>query len=337
MTDDSEYSIDQEIADVSICAPHVIILGAGASLAAFPRGDRNGRRLPVMSNFVEVVGLEETLAKYGIVYSPGDNFEDIYSSLHLTNKPAANELTSIIEDYFSRLELPDEPTIYDHLVLSLREKDFIATFNWDPFLYQACARNHRAAQMPGVAYLHGSVAVGFCLKDRRKGRNGARCSICSEIFSSTRLLYPIQEKNYNADPFVKAEWEGLKVHMKHAMILSIFGYGAPKSDVEAIRLMKEGWGDVDQRSMEQTEIIDIRPEDELEKSWETFIHTHHCEVHDSFYNSWIGKHPRRSCEAAFQQYYQAKFIDENPIPAGLGFADLYQWISALTNMEGARA
>jgi len=34
--------------------PHVFILGAGASVAACPDGDRNGRRLPVMANFVEV-------------------------------------------------------------------------------------------------------------------------------------------------------------------------------------------------------------------------------------------------------------------------------------------
>jgi hypothetical protein len=32
------------------------------------------------------------------------------------------------------LELPDHPTVYDHLLLSLRKKDAIFTFNWDPFL-----------------------------------------------------------------------------------------------------------------------------------------------------------------------------------------------------------
>jgi hypothetical protein len=37
--------------------PHVVILGAGASLAAFPNGDRNGRRLPLMKDFVDVVAL----------------------------------------------------------------------------------------------------------------------------------------------------------------------------------------------------------------------------------------------------------------------------------------
>lgn len=322
MTDIHEYTVNQEIADVSVGAPHVVVLGAGASLAAFPKGDKNGRCLPVMTNFVEVVGLESILAKYGVTYSPGQNFEDISSAIHRKNIEAAKELNAIIDNYFSQLQLPDHPTIYDHLVLSMRPKDFIATFNWDPFLYLACLRNHKVAQMPKVAYLHGSVAVGFCEKDRRKGKRGSRCSICGNPFSPSQLLYPIKKKDYNAGIFVKGEWESLKSHMKHAMILSIFGYGAPKSDVEAIKLMKEGWGDVKDRSMEETEIVDIRPEDDLRQNWDAFIHTHHYEIHNSFYNTWLANHPRRSCEAAWQQFYEAKFIEENPMPKALGFTDL---------------
>jgi hypothetical protein len=42
-------------------SPHVYILGAGASVAAFPNGERNGKKLPLMSNFVEVVGLKHVL------------------------------------------------------------------------------------------------------------------------------------------------------------------------------------------------------------------------------------------------------------------------------------
>ncbi|MEW6087649.1 MAG: hypothetical protein AB1498_05040 [bacterium] len=32
---------------------HIVILGAGASVAAFPNGDANGKILPTMDNFVE--------------------------------------------------------------------------------------------------------------------------------------------------------------------------------------------------------------------------------------------------------------------------------------------
>jgi hypothetical protein len=37
--------------------PHVVILGAGASLQALPDGDRKGQRLPPIYDLAEVVGL----------------------------------------------------------------------------------------------------------------------------------------------------------------------------------------------------------------------------------------------------------------------------------------
>jgi hypothetical protein len=37
--------------------PHVYILGAGASYAAFPRGEKTGRKLPLMNNLVEILQL----------------------------------------------------------------------------------------------------------------------------------------------------------------------------------------------------------------------------------------------------------------------------------------
>lgn len=39
--------------------PHVVVRGAGASCAAFPAGDTARRRVPVMQNFVDVLGLTQ--------------------------------------------------------------------------------------------------------------------------------------------------------------------------------------------------------------------------------------------------------------------------------------
>lgn len=67
----------------------------------------------------------------------------------------------------SDFELPDEPTIYDFLVMSLTNKDLIATFNWDPFLVQAIGRIQKYTDnIPQVAFLHGNVAVGYCSDDK---------------------------------------------------------------------------------------------------------------------------------------------------------------------------
>ena len=36
--------------------PHVVILGAGASCAAIPNGDKNGKRIAAMSGFIDKLG-----------------------------------------------------------------------------------------------------------------------------------------------------------------------------------------------------------------------------------------------------------------------------------------
>ncbi len=120
-------------------------------------------------------------------------------------------------------------------------------------------------------------------------------------------------------------------------MITVFGYGAPKSDVSAIDLMKAAWGDVNSRYMEQTEIVDIREEDDLRETWEPFIHTHHYEVHDNFYDSWIANHPRRTGEAYINQYIDAMFIDNNPVPKDLDFPELWDWFEKLQKVEERQA
>jgi len=97
---------------------HVVILGAGASFAAMPNGDKNGKRLPVMNNLIRIVGLEELVNK-ATCESDSTNFEEEYSELY--EKGEHSELLLEIENkvhsYFNSLELPDNPTIYDYLVL----------------------------------------------------------------------------------------------------------------------------------------------------------------------------------------------------------------------------
>ena len=123
--------------------------------------------------------------------------------------------------YFSRMKLPPKPTLYDHLVLSLRSKDLIATFNWDPFLYYACLRNHKHATLPHTAYLHGNVAIGYCLEHKNKGMIGYNCNVCNKPYEPSKLLYPVLEKNYAKDPFISAEWATLRRYLKNAYILDL--------------------------------------------------------------------------------------------------------------------
>jgi hypothetical protein len=329
----SEFTREEEIGTASVDRTHVVILGAGASVAACPDGDANGRRLPVMMDFVEKLGLKGELNNAG-VRSDG-NFEDIYSALYGDSRfnDLRARLESAVYEYFAGLALPNFPTIYDHLVMSLRPKDVIATFNWDPFLCQALARNRSRAPLPRALFLHGNVAISFCAKDKKAFISCRECSVCGSQTEPTRLLYPIRSKDYASDPFIDTQWRNLRAAMQNAFMLTVFGYGAPVSDSEAVRLMSGGWGHASKRELEQTEIINVLTEEEVLRTWEPFIHTHHYEVKRSFYDSWLAKHPRRSGEAWWAQYLEAKFIEQNPLPADLSFDQFWEWISALIANE----
>lgn len=120
---------------------HTVILGAGATMAAIPNGDKNGRKSSVMNGMISKLGLDSLLKEVKIETS-STNIEDIFSELSC--KPEYSYIVSELEErlylYFDGMELPDDPTIYDLLILSLTKKDLIATFNWDPLLLQAYVR-----------------------------------------------------------------------------------------------------------------------------------------------------------------------------------------------------
>ena len=333
-----EVSREQEIQQIEAGAPHVVILGAGASYAAFPYGDKNGHKLPLMNNFVETFGIEELVNKSGLSFS-STNFEDIYSSIYAAPEliDLRTELEEVVYAYFQEMELPDTPTIYDHLVLSLRNKDFIATFNWDPFLVQAIRRNGQHFKLPRPIFLHGNVAVGYCKSGHMMGNSGALCSFCGERLVNTPLLYPVAEKGYQNEEFISRQWGTLEAQLKRAFMVTIFGYGAPASDTAAIELLKNAWGSPDSRNMEEFEIIDIRNEQELVNTWSPFLHSHHYQVEGSFYDSWIANHPRRTGEAYLNQFYYAKFIENNPLPKDAGFEGLWDWFENLQQVEDTKS
>ena len=301
----------------NINRPHVVILGAGASLAAFPNGDKNGRKLPLMWNIVEVVGLKPMLDEAAITENL-DDFEKLYSNLVVAggNEVVIAKIDFAIFEYFASLELPDEPTLYDHLVLSLRSKDVIATFNWDPFLVQAMVRNSGQCRPPETIFLHGNAAIGYCMRHKPAtvGRRGCLCSRCLLLLENSRLLYPVGQKNYNSDSSVEESWKSIRHYLAIAEIVTVFGYSAPVTDVEALGLLSTGWGNSLDRSREEFEIIDLKDEDELVVTWDNFIHTHHYRVSKDFYSSIIGLSPRRSCEAMWAQNMGTIFIETNPIP-----------------------
>jgi len=325
---------------LNVQRPHLVLLGAGASLAAFPSGEKNGLKLPLMNNFVETVeGLADYFNEKGIAYN-GKNFEDLYSNLYTDSRydEIRQDAEHLIYDYFAQMQLPDEPTLYDHLVLSLTGRDFIATFNWDPFLWQAMCRNCIRVghgNLPHPIYLHGNTAIGVCTEHEKIqiGHRDHLCSKCRKHLNRSRLLYPIGKKDYTADPFIHSSWNTIKNVLNNAYMFTIFGYGAPTSDVEAVSLLSQGWGNKEQREMEQVEVIDVADEDVLRSRWDDFILSHHYDIHDNFYASMIGMCSRRSVDASFGANFDCVFWEEHPIPKDASWDELDEWLAPYIEVE----
>jgi hypothetical protein len=175
--------------------------------------------------------------------------------------------------------------------------------------------------------------TGYCEADRTVGLRGHICSRCGIPFSPTPLLYPVRHKDYATDTFIASQWNVLKRGFKKAFMITIFGYSGPKTDREAILAMKDAWGSTDDRIMEQTSFITLQSDEEISVGWGEFIHSHHYERHESFYESWIANHPRRTGEAHFAQYYDAKFVENNPIPRYPVFSEIWNWYENLISSE----
>ncbi|WP_152034606.1 hypothetical protein [Paracidovorax avenae] len=97
--------------------------------------------------------------------------------------------------------------------------------------------------------------------------------------------------------------------LKRAYLVTIFGYSAPKTDVEAIALIKDAWGTIEERNLEDFEFIDICDEDSLIASWQEFIHSHHYQVHKDFFSSSLAQHPRRTTVELFDRTMNCMFTE----------------------------
>ena len=134
------------------------------------------------------------------------------------------------------------------------------------------------------------------MKHRWHGFRWGRCGECREPYEAVQLFYPVWQKNYQADGFVADQWETLRAFMKHAYWITIFGYSAPATDVEALQLLNDmatenslrAWGDV--------EIIDIKEQHELHEKWKPlFVRGHY-----SLLSRFARQHPLK-VSAAFDR------------------------------------
>lgn len=319
--------------------PHVVILGAGATIVAIPNGDKNDLKCSVMSGFIDNLGLRKTLSGISLE-TKSENLEDIYSELY--GRPeylnTCKELEDKIIAKFSSLEIPDTPTVYDYLLLSLRSKDFIFSFNLEDLILQAyqraCDITH---DLPQLVFLHGNIGVGKCSKcGSIEALRNKKCRKCGHSLMRPKILFPVRQKDYGSDEYIKNCWDGFLDILGNATVVTIFGYSAPKSDTLAINAMKKAFGSSFRR-LDQIEVVDIKSEDELWDTWSDFIKptNDHFKVCRTIFDSILAEFPRRSIEG----YYKRNFSNwwgrsKISLKNSMSFDDLASLLSPLILDEG---
>lgn len=274
--------------------PHVVLLGAGATIAS---GELYGKVFPGMNDLPKVVGdnWSELILKSN---APEGNFEFQYSWIRSQGRFEA-ELSLIEEpiiNYFSSLELPEEATIYDHLVLGLRGKDVIATFNWDPFLLKAHHRNRDIAELPDVRFLHGSVNFASCQEHDVIGEVFDICPHCRKPLTRGSLLFPEHDKDYTGDKYIARDWDVVTNALNSAFHLTIFGYCGPNSDSKARKLILDSWNDSPSYDINHLEVIDTADPSKVAENWKEYFPHNHNLIQTEFWESSIACWPRRTAE-----------------------------------------
>ena len=90
--------------------------------------------------------------------------------------------------------------------------------------------------------------------------------------------------------------------------------------------------------MEEFELIDIREEQEVKNSWNTFIHSHHYHYCTDYFDSSFALHPRRTVES-HRHRTQAMtpsemFQDGNPVSSNFKtLEELWEWHKPLIEAE----
>lgn len=289
-----------------------------------------------MADLVSQTGIERSLSESGVDFA-GEDFEEVYSRLVLD--PTKGDLVKDIEqqlwDYFTQIELPEDANFYDKLLLSLRDKDVIATFNWDPLLCQAFKRNRHMTILPNIVFLHGNVDLGVCLDHQQKGFLEHSCPECGTRLKPHKLIYPVPGKEYE-EPLFANEWEAVRQALAEAYMVTIVGYSAPTTDVLARKLLLDAWETNPTTDFGQITIVDTAVESGVEANWEQFFVRQNYSIRPCLDESYLFRHPRRSCDHLAMATLQQSPCRDNPLPDTSALEEMQAFIRPLIQEEEDR-
>lgn len=316
--------------------PHVVIVGAGASIAAC-KVDKNGMQIPLLKNIHNILGMTEELKKYNFTDEEMQDFELLYSNIY--NKKEYSSLQKYLENgvrnYFKKLIIPDELTMYDYLILSLTQKDAIISFNWDPFLMQAYRRNLEVGNLPMLIFPHGNVGMGICEKCHTMGYADTLCSECFKEYDNMPLLFPIGKKDYQGHDIIKYHWKLAKEYLAKAAGITVYGYGVPETDKEAYELMKEAYCESNIKDIAPFTIINLLSEKQIQMDkWQELLDDKMVLFVDKFEDTILWRNPRVSLEHLFDAILQQHPRDrEKSFQHFSDIDELHRFIQTINEFE----
>ena len=102
---------------------HLVILGAGSTIATIPNGDKNGEFSYTLYNLLKDKCFTSFVKKVQAKDFQTDDVEALCNQLYKEDKLLYDEFESLVRKKYASLELPDGFTILDRLVLSLTPND----------------------------------------------------------------------------------------------------------------------------------------------------------------------------------------------------------------------
>ena len=148
------------------------------------------------------------------------------------------------------------------------------------------------------------------------------------------MLYPIEKKNYfDGNSYTASSWKDAEDEFSKAFTITIFGYSAPTSDIEAVEILKKSWLEKSNRKFEHVKVIDTLESETLYERWKAFTPTLHLKPVSSFEESRLWSWPRRSCEALLFPMSQGMPCEAFPLPETDSLNELQNFIKEIARYE----
>lgn len=284
---------------------HLVILGAGSTIATIPNGDKNGKFGYTLANLLNDKCFTSFVKKAQAKGFLTSDVEDLCNQLCKEDKPLYDEFETLVRKKYASLELPEEFTILDRLVLSLTPNDAIVSFNWDDLLIQAYQRMSEFVpekMLPILAFPHGNAQAVYNNKHYTSKR-----IVTGANWIDSPLNMPVDEVDYKSDIFIGSQWNILDFFMRNAQMITFFGYSGPSSDELDLQHLDELFAK--NKICDKIEIIDkdLDTAMEVAKRLVRFkMQSNWLYPCADFWHSTIAKHPRRTLSVLDNWNYSVK-------------------------------